>query len=67
MAQIISLQSRARQTRPAPPPEGGAQILFFLGVRYMRAEEPLVTPGGEPEADGGHGAGGKKRKRRARA
>ncbi len=67
MARIILLQSRARQPRLASPPKGGAQILFFLGVRYMRTEEPFVTPGGAPEADGGHGAGTKKRKRRARA
>jgi hypothetical protein len=67
MAQIIPLQSRARPSRPAPAHEGGAQILFFLGVRYMRMEDPLLTPGGAPEAHGGHNAGGKKRKRRARA
>ena len=46
MAQIIPLQSRARASRPEPPHQGGAQILFFLGVRYMRMEDPLLTPGG---------------------
>ncbi len=67
MAQIIPLQSRARASRPEPPHQGGAQILFFLGVRYMRMEDPLLTPGGAPEAQGGQNPGGKKRKRRARA
>ncbi|QGM44633.1 hypothetical protein [Methylocystis heyeri] len=66
MAQIISLQSRPRPARSAATPSGEAEILFFLGVRYMRAEEPFLTPGGEPEAHGAHGAGAKKRKRRAR-
>ncbi len=64
MAEIIPLPSGARAARlaPPPPPEG-AQILFFLGVRYCRIEEPqhpVEKPRGEDD-------GGKKRRRRARA
>ncbi len=39
MADIIPLRPGARAARSAPPSEG-AQILFFLGVRYCRVEEP---------------------------
>ena len=39
MAEIIPLRPGAREARSAPPSEG-AQILFFLGVRYYRLEEP---------------------------
>lgn len=62
MAQIISLEQRAQGRRHAAPVEGEAQILFFLGVRYARTEEPLYfQPSGPNES------GGKKKKRRARA
>lgn len=64
MAQIISLQSRPRPARSVAALQGEAQILFFLGVRYMPPDEPFTFPGGEPEAHGNHGA--KKRKKRAR-
>ncbi len=68
MGEVVAFQTRrkpARQTNE--PPTGDAQILFFLGVRYMRADESpetcsTLTP------DHGHGPrGGKKRKSRARA
>jgi len=62
MAQIISLEQRAQGRRHAATAEGGAQILFFLGVRYMRIEEPVCIKPSEPNE-----SGGKKRKRRARA
>ena len=62
MAQIISLQSRMRPP-PRPAPAGdGARILFFMGVRYMRAEDYSPSTTDAP----GRGGGGK-RKRRARA
>ena len=66
MAEIIPLRPGARAARVAPPPPEGAQILFFLGVRYCRIEEleepqrPASTPRGEDD-------GGRKRRRRARA
>ena len=61
MAQIISLEQRAQGRRHAAPVVGGAQILFFLGVRYMRMEEPLHS-----QPSGPNESGGRKRKRRAR-
>lgn len=65
MAVIIQMQPRTRAAeRPAPAASGGAQILFFLGVRYMRAEEPPPATGGAPK---GAENGGKGRRRRARA
>jgi len=64
MAQIIPIQSRTRAPRQTAAASDGAQILFFLGVRYMRIEEssPSLT-----DAPGRVDGGGKKRKRRARA
>jgi hypothetical protein len=65
MAQIISFQSRPRAPRQAAAASHGAEILFFMGVRYMRIEEPSpsLTDAPDRRDDGG---GGKKRKRRAR-
>ena len=66
-AQIIPLQLRTRRA-PARLEESG-QILFFLGVRYERIEEPCVAfdPTGESNPPlGANMQGGKKRRRRAR-
>ncbi|HMK90325.1 MAG TPA: hypothetical protein VK446_11925 [Methylocystis sp.] len=61
MAQIISFERRAN-ARPRPAKvEGGGQILFFMGVRYERAEGGAQNWPGEPKGGGG------KKKRRARA
>ena len=59
MAQIIDLESfrRPRPTRETIP-SGGAEILFFLGVRYERTDAPAEPPGP---------AGGMGRRRRKRA
>jgi hypothetical protein len=66
-AQIIPLQLPTR--RAAARLEKSAQILFFLGVRYERMEEPCAAwdpqGGGNPPCDANM-HGGKKRKRRAR-
>ena len=48
MAQIIEMEP-FRAARPArdPRPSGGAEILFFLGVRYERMPEtpaPVERP-----------------------
>ncbi len=64
MGEVIAFGMRGRSPRRASePPTGDAQILFFLGVRYMRIDEPPAlethTPGRGPH-------GGKKRKSRAR-
>lgn len=65
MGEVVAFQMRAKPARPASePPTGDAQILFFLGVRYMRAEPDAATL----SPDHGHGPqGGKKRKGRKRA
>ncbi len=66
MGEIIALRARAKNARGAPPPGGVAEILFFLGVRYMRMDEPLAAlPDAPNERD--QSGPGKKRKRRARA
>ncbi|WP_246721926.1 hypothetical protein [Methylosinus sp. H3A] len=46
----------------APPVVGEAQILFFLGVRYVRPQEAATNA---PSDKGGTTSGGRKRKRRA--
>ncbi len=63
MGEVIAFRMREKTPRLSEPPTGGAQILFFLGVRYMRPDQPADTaPGSRP---GPHG--GRKRKNRARA
>lgn len=73
MGEVVAFQMRGKTPRErSEPPSGDAQILFFLGVRYARMEEPqdALTPDqGQGQGDGhGHNPrGGKKRKSRARA
>jgi hypothetical protein len=68
MAEIIAFQPRqTRAKQDAAPATGGAEILFFLGVRYSRMEEQEPTPGGEAPAHESGLGGGRKRRRRARA
>jgi hypothetical protein len=55
MGEIIKLSARPRAAA-SPPAPGEAQILFFLGVRYVR-DEPTRR---SPRARGG---GGKRKKR----
>ena len=68
MGQIIAFQPRETRAKRAATPEAeGAQILFFLGVRYLRLDENAPAPGGRtPECDSNVG-GARKRRRRARA
>jgi hypothetical protein len=68
MGQVIAFKPRARTSQhPAVPIAGGAQILFFLGVRYSRMEDARDFPATqEPDQDSGQG-GGRKRRKRARA
>jgi hypothetical protein len=62
MGEIVAFRKREKASRRASePPTGDAQILFFLGVRYMRVEEPPETL--TPVASGA----GRSRKRRGRA
>lgn len=64
MGEVIAFQMREKVSRRAStPPSGDAQILFFLGVRYMRMDD---LPGAlETHTSGGRPRGGRKRKRRA--
>lgn len=39
MGEVVAFRGEARRRAPASPPEGPAQILFFLGVRYCRDED----------------------------
>jgi hypothetical protein len=65
MGQVIPFKPRARTSRQtAAPMAGGAQILFFLGVRYSRIEDERDFPATqEPDQDSGQGSGRKRRKR----
>ncbi len=68
MGQVIAFKARAKTPRQeAEPITGGAQILFFLGVRYCRIDEADAYPTAQaPDRDSGQG-GGRKRRKRARA
>lgn len=68
MGQIIAFRPRAKTPQyPAAPVAGGAEILFFLGVRYCRMEEEQGVPTTQaPDQDSGQGVG-RKRRKRARA
>jgi hypothetical protein len=69
MGEVVAFRLREKASRRASgPPTGDAQILFFLGVRYSRIEEPPQSC--TPDAAGGTGAAAgptRKRKSRARA
>lgn len=66
MGEIVAF--RGPKNRARIPPHGGADILFFTGVRYQRGVEPAPSPIAEPRSprrDGGRGGiGGGKRGRR---
>ena len=68
MGQVITFKARAKTPRQeAEPIAGGAQILFFLGVRYCRIDEAdACTAAQTPDRDSGQG-GGRKRRKRVRA
>lgn len=57
MGEIIAFRPKARAAASLSPAAGGAQILFFLGVRYARDETPAKR---SPRSRGG---GGKRKKR----
>jgi hypothetical protein len=64
MGEILPFRKQALPERKGEPRCGeAAQILFFMGVRYKRLDDPAKTPTGAPDERGG----GRKRKRRARA
>jgi hypothetical protein len=66
MGEVVRFRLRERKSHEkSGPPTGGAQILFFLGVRYMRTEESLDARGGASPTLGRGPSSGRKRKRRA--
>lgn len=68
MGQIIAFKPPTKTPQhPAAPEAGGADILFFLGVRYCRMEEEQSVPTTQaPDQDSGQSVG-RKRRKRARA
>ena len=44
MATILQLDRRLRDRRKASPPQEGAMIVIFPGVRYERWSQPEETP-----------------------
>jgi hypothetical protein len=52
MGEVVPFHSQARRRTAAAPPEGSAQILFFLGVRYVRHEDDTDTRPGPRHAGG---------------
>ncbi|KAF0122019.1 hypothetical protein C5688_13870 [Methylocystis sp. MitZ-2018] len=69
MGKVIAFQPRTRAaSKRREAPERDAQILFFLGVRYVRMEDALVNPQEKPAPEScGAPPGGGKRRRRVRA
>jgi hypothetical protein len=68
MGEVVAFRLREKSSRrTCEPPTGDAQILFFLGVRYIRADEPEAMLGTRSPKHGRGPGGGKKRKTRARA
>ncbi|PWB81880.1 MAG: hypothetical protein C3F11_13700 [Methylocystaceae bacterium] len=64
MGEIIAFPSSPKPIgAPRPPIDGGGEILFFLGVRYVRGDDERTR--GAPRTGGGEAGRGKKRKRRA--
>lgn len=74
MGEVVAFRMREKFSGDEiAPRDGEAQILFFLGVRYTRMDEPKDA-GETLSPDHGEGCGhrhgprgGKKRKSRARA
>ena len=43
MGEVVRMPIQGRRRAATPPPEGSAQILFFLGVRYCRDADDEKT------------------------
>jgi hypothetical protein len=64
MGEVTPFRNKGRaRARPAPP-EGAAQILFFLGVRYQRETEGAD---GADDASARRRSGGTRARRKKRA
>ena len=59
MATVVQLSDYRREDRQTEPPQGGATIHLFLGVRYERYEEE------RPRDPVRRGGGSKKTRKRA--
>ncbi len=65
MGKVIAFQPRTRGRNDVQ--QRDAQILFFLGVRYVRVDDALVNEAAEPAPEScGAPPGGGKRRRRVR-
>ncbi len=62
MGEVVPIREAARRRSQASKPEGSAQILFFLGVRYHRHEEDSDT---RPRRGAGGSTPRSRRKKRA--
>jgi hypothetical protein len=66
MGEIIAFPSERRARRLGTLPAAGeVKILFFLGVRYQRMDDPPLPESNSPLANGSAASRMKKRKRRA--
>ncbi|MBI1867676.1 MAG: hypothetical protein HYS06_05205 [Methylocystis sp.] len=66
MGQVVAFSLVAKRARrEEAPPAGDAQILLFLGVRYVRMGDPPNLTNGAPSDNGGASSRGRKRKRGA--
>jgi hypothetical protein len=68
MGKVIAFQPRLRGAlKRGEAQQRDAQILFFLGVRYVRMEDALVNPQETPAPESCGAPRGGKRRRRVRA
>ncbi|MGJ0454494.1 MAG: hypothetical protein ACR65T_14875 [Methylocystis sp.] len=69
MGKVIAFQPRTRGASIRNDvQQRDAQILFFLGVRYVRVDDALVNEAAKPAPEScGAPPGGGKRRRRVRA
>ncbi|CCJ08840.1 hypothetical protein [Methylocystis sp. SC2] len=69
MGKVIAFQPRTRGASIRDDAQRrDAQILFFLGVRYVRADDALVNEAAKPAPEScGAPPGGGRRRRRVRA
>ncbi len=62
MCEIVPFRIVGRPRAAGSPPEGPAQILFFLGVRYVRHDDGADGPK-DSASEGGASRKGRRRKR----
>lgn len=61
MGEIVPFRAEKRPWSDTPPPGQSAQILFFLGVRYVRDDDE--TSGPKKRSSGGSQRPARRRKR----